>query len=146
MRNPRTLSPHTSGLSSFLKAKVSKPLSDHFKTNFAWKPFFNIFTIMKILAKMNTLTHYAKNTWNAIKRPLAYVPAAAIILTTFNANEAQAQNNGFKNTNTEVIENAYGNLFIKNENDEGVEGAIVKWSHLYNKQLWGYKLRSFSIL
>lgn len=83
---------------------------------------------MNLLDTIKGLGHYAKNTWNAVKKPLAYVAAATIILTTFDANEAKAQDNNFKNTNMEVTETGYGNLFIKNEENNGVDGATITWT------------------
>ena len=83
--------------------------------------------LMSLEDTMDTIGHYAKNTWNAVKMPLAYVSAAAIILTTFNANEAKAQDN-FKNTSKEITETGYGTLFIKDENNQGIEGATITWT------------------
>ena len=83
---------------------------------------------MSLQKTMDTLGHYAKDAWNAVKRPLAYVSAATIILTTFEANEVQAQTNGLKSTNTEITETGYGGLFIKDENDQGIVGATITWT------------------
>ena len=72
---------------------------------------------MNLIITVNTIGHYAKNTWNAVKRPLAYVSAAAIILTTFNANELRAEGDDAYANGIIVVENA--------ETGNSVEDATI---------------------
>ena len=72
---------------------------------------------MNLLDTINTIGHYAKNTWDAVKRPLAYVSAAAIILTTFNANELRAEGDDAYANGIIVVENA--------ETGNSVEDATI---------------------
>ena len=71
--------------------------------------------------------HYAKHTRKAVKNTVNTLIAAATILSIVSASDIQAQNN-FKNTNAEITETGYGNLFIKDGNDQGVAGATVTWT------------------
>lgn len=70
----------------------------------------------------------ANKALNIVKKPLLCTAAATIILTTFNANEAKAQTNNFKNTQQEITETGYGNLVVQDENSQGIEGATVTWT------------------
>ena len=76
---------------------------------------------------MNKLGHYAKNAAKAILTPVNTTIALVTLGTALSFNPIQAQNN-FKNTNMEITETAYGKLFIKDENNQGIEGATITWT------------------
>lgn len=61
-------------------------------------------------------------------KPVNTLIAVSAIGAMMSIGDVQAQDNNFKNTNMEITETAYGNLFIKNENDQGIEGATLTWT------------------
>jgi len=79
---------------------------------------------MNLLDTINKLGHCLK----ALIRPVNTILAVAVISAAMSIGEVQGQSNNFKNTDMEVTETAYGNLFIKDENDQGISNATVTWT------------------
>lgn len=80
---------------------------------------------MSLTDTIKGLGHYARKAAKAITKPINTAIALVAISSALSFNEAQAQNTNYKSTNGEIIENGYGKLFIKNEENNGVAGATV---------------------
>ena len=79
---------------------------------------------MNLLNTINKLGHCLR----AVIKPVNIVLAVATIAAAMSIGEVQGQNNNFKNTNMEVTETGYGELFIKNENNNPVANAKSTWT------------------
>lgn len=79
---------------------------------------------VNLLDTLNLVRCGMKKATKAIIKPVNTFYATAALAAMMSFDEVQGQNN----KSTEITQTAYGNLFIKDENDQGVEGATITWT------------------
>lgn len=80
--------------------------------------------IMSLENTINKIGHYAKKAAKTVITPINTAIALVTLGTALSFNPIQAQNN----PSTEVTKTGYGNLFIKNEDNNPVENATITWT------------------